>query len=62
MTDPDKSPGYHLDRENKFFAFWFCGLQIEIYPLPRDWTFHYYSDFGLLSLGPIVFNWSDDDL
>jgi hypothetical protein len=64
MTDPNKSLGWVLIWKpgDKMLAFWLLGLQIEIYFLPKDWSIKYYDDFGCLSLGPIVFNWSNDDL
>ena len=60
-TDPDKSPGWCWERDFKIFVFWFWRWQIELYFNPVDWSVHYWSDFGLVSLGPIVINWSDDD-
>lgn len=60
-TDANKSLGVFISLSEKCFIFWILAVQVEFYAHPKDWGFDYWQDFGVLSIGPIVFNWSDDD-
>ncbi len=62
-TNPDKSPGYYLvwKTGDRMFIVWLLNLQVELYFLPVDWSIKYDRQFGLLGMGPICLNWSEDD-
>ena len=63
-TNPDKAVGLYFSWKpgDRMLIVWALGLQVEVYFMPRDWSFAVDKSFGLLSLGPICLNWSDDDL
>ena len=60
-TDPERPIGFYFNLKDGDITFWGQWLQVEIYLWPKDWTFKLYREFGLLSLGPIAFNWSDSE-